>query len=638
MSPTTSRCSTARASRSSPSGPPTIGVTAAPDERFDPFDYKEGGPPESRRRGRHRQGDRRQVRLPRGRHGHGLRRHARPSSTRSPASPRSATPRTSPARALVVFTLDEAQRVTGHDGYDDISVAAAERHVAGAAQGGDRPRAGARTSRSAPARSRPRSRRGPLRRARPHPHRAAGVRRRRAAGRRLPDLQHVHGHRRAADAGVRAAAHARRLAAAGAALGAGRDVRDRPRRVGPRHRSAACLAPAPARAARRVRARARQHQHAAASRARSSPASRSASSPRVVSGFVPARRATRVEPIEAMREAVTPTRRAPAPAPHRRRRCSSRSSASSVLLLRAVRRSRRRAAPPRPLLGFGAVLMMFGFALLAPTLVRPMSGAIGRPLERRRASPGRLARENARRQPQRTAVTASALMIGVALVVFVAIFAAGLKATIDRGHRRAGACGRHRHPRGRLLAAAATASSSSSARSTAWPPCRRSASRPASSSATARTSAITGVDPGDRHRGAPARVEAGLRTARSPSSATERRGRQPGLRRTATTLKVGDSVTFITPRGQEIAYKLAGTYDAKVGLVGDVEITNASLERDWDSKDVAFALVVSASGHRRRGSSSRPRTRRSRPSRPPSRRRSTTSRTSRTRASTCSSP
>ena len=84
-------------------------------------------------------------------------------------------------------------------------------------------------------------------------------------------------------------------------------------------------------------------------------------------------------------------------------------------------------------LGFGTLLMIFGFALLAPTLVRPLSGLIGRPLARFQGLTGRLARENARRQPQRTAVTASALMIGVALVVLVAIFAAGLRATIDQG-------------------------------------------------------------------------------------------------------------------------------------------------------------------------------------------------------------
>ena len=62
--------------------------------------------------------------------------------------------------------------------------------------------------------------------------------------------------------------------------------------------------------------------------------------------------------------------------------------------------------------------MMFGFAFLAPLLVRPLARVLGAPL----AAPGltgKLARENAIRQPQRTAVTAAALMVGLALVVLV---------------------------------------------------------------------------------------------------------------------------------------------------------------------------------------------------------------------------
>ena len=43
-----------------------------------------------------------------------------------------------------------------------------------------------------------------------------------------------------------------------------------------------------------------------------------------------------------------------------------------------------------------------------------------------------LARENAIRQPQRTAVTAAALMVGLALVVLVTVFAAGLRASVDK--------------------------------------------------------------------------------------------------------------------------------------------------------------------------------------------------------------
>ncbi len=84
------------------------------------------------------------------------------------------------------------------------------------------------------------------------------------------------------------------------------------------------------------------------------------------------------------------------------------------------------------LLGLGMIVMIFGVALLAPVLVRPLARIIGAPLERLQGMPGRLARENAERQPQRTAITASALMIGLALVVFTAIFAAGLRGSIDK--------------------------------------------------------------------------------------------------------------------------------------------------------------------------------------------------------------
>ena len=53
---------------------------------------------------------------------------------------------------------------------------------------------------------------------------------------------------------------------------------------------------------------------------------------------------------------------------------------------------------------------------------------------------------------------------------------------------------------------------------------------------------------------------------------------------------------FITPRGKRVTYKITGTYDANVGLVGDVTVSNESLVRDWESKDVAFAMVVADPG------------------------------------------
>jgi putative ABC transport system permease protein len=82
------------------------------------------------------------------------------------------------------------------------------------------------------------------------------------------------------------------------------------------------------------------------------------------------------------------------------------------------------------MLGAGAALVLFGVSLYSPRLVRPLAGAIGAPLERLRGLTGRLARENSQRNPSRTAATAAALMIGLALVSFVTVFAAGLKASI----------------------------------------------------------------------------------------------------------------------------------------------------------------------------------------------------------------
>jgi putative ABC transport system permease protein len=78
----------------------------------------------------------------------------------------------------------------------------------------------------------------------------------------------------------------------------------------------------------------------------------------------------------------------------------------------------------------GAVLLFIGLALVAKYLVRPIAATIGLPLERLSAIVGRLARENAQRNPGRTALTAAALMVGLGLVVFVAVFTSGVQASI----------------------------------------------------------------------------------------------------------------------------------------------------------------------------------------------------------------
>ena len=159
----------------------------------------------------------------------------------------------------------------------------------------------------------------------------------------------------------------------------------------------------------------------------------------VLAGLLPALRATRVPPIAAMREGVEIP---PRPLPTRRR-------ADRPLLLGLVRArggrdlhgghgarsgaARRRSCSARA--GCGYACAAAGSAAQRYRVVPALARAIG-VLVSWRGITGRLARENAMRQPGRTMVTAAALMVGLALVAFVSVLAAGTKATIDQAVSR----------------------------------------------------------------------------------------------------------------------------------------------------------------------------------------------------------
>ena len=80
------------------------------------------------------------------------------------------------------------------------------------------------------------------------------------------------------------------------------------------------------------------------------------------------------------------------------------------------------------LVATGAGGLFLGASTLAPLIARPVARLLAAPI---RGVTGKLARENTIRQPRRTASTASALMIGVALVAFTSIFAASIKSSIS---------------------------------------------------------------------------------------------------------------------------------------------------------------------------------------------------------------
>ncbi|MCU0270639.1 MAG: FtsX-like permease family protein [Acidimicrobiales bacterium] len=87
---------------------------------------------------------------------------------------------------------------------------------------------------------------------------------------------------------------------------------------------------------------------------------------------------------------------------------------------------------PGLLVGLGTAALFLGVAVLGPVLAGPVSRLLGAPLPTLRGVPGRLARDNASRSPRRTASSAAALMIGVGVAVFFAVFAASATASIDK--------------------------------------------------------------------------------------------------------------------------------------------------------------------------------------------------------------
>ena len=151
----------------------------------------------------------------------------------------------------------------------------------------------------------------------------------------------------------------------------------------------------------------------------------------VLAALLPALRATRVPPLAALREVEI-----------------DRSHASrarvlvglAVLLAGAVgcaaawTEEGDSAAVPR--VGLGAVLVIVGAIVIGPLLAGRTVALPAAGLQRAKGITGRLAAENAARNPRRTSATASAVLISVALVVFVTAFAASAVQSVESDARR----------------------------------------------------------------------------------------------------------------------------------------------------------------------------------------------------------
>ena len=145
----------------------------------------------------------------------------------------------------------------------------------------------------------------------------------------------------------------------------------------------------------------------------------------LVASISPARRATRIPPIAALREGATlPPRLS-----------TRRPSVPITILVVAAVLSLAGAlgvgsiGVSLALVGIGAIVLFLGVIMIAGRLIRPLARIVGGPARRFGGPSGRLASNNATRNTTRTATTAAALMIGLALVTLVGTIASSFRAS-----------------------------------------------------------------------------------------------------------------------------------------------------------------------------------------------------------------
>jgi putative ABC transport system permease protein len=146
----------------------------------------------------------------------------------------------------------------------------------------------------------------------------------------------------------------------------------------------------------------------------------------MIASLRPARRATRVPPIAAVREGAT------IPPGRLARYRGVASGALAVLGFAALAFGLFGASGTGAILalmGIGALFVFVGVALFSSQLVVPLAHVLGGPAARFAGAPGVLARENSMRNPQRTGSMAASLMIGLALVTLVTMLAQGIRSS-----------------------------------------------------------------------------------------------------------------------------------------------------------------------------------------------------------------
>jgi putative ABC transport system permease protein len=146
----------------------------------------------------------------------------------------------------------------------------------------------------------------------------------------------------------------------------------------------------------------------------------------MIAAYLPARRASRIAPIEAMRDDVA------LPESSLRRRLLVGGSLVIVGIGLMVGGFAAEGGNGLLLIGIGMLTILIGVALSSPVLGRPVIRLVGLAYRPLFGTVGNLATQNSLRNPRRTAATASALMIGLTLVALMSILGQSAKASTDK--------------------------------------------------------------------------------------------------------------------------------------------------------------------------------------------------------------
>ena len=148
----------------------------------------------------------------------------------------------------------------------------------------------------------------------------------------------------------------------------------------------------------------------------------------LASAVFPAARASRVPPVAAMRDVAIDTA-------HRSRVRPALALALGVegaaTLMMGLSGGEMAGQSPLRLSGIGMLGVFLALIVLAPVVARPAALVLGRALPVVRGVVGRLAQQNAARNPRRTGSTGSALMIGLGIVSLFLVVNASLRASLD---------------------------------------------------------------------------------------------------------------------------------------------------------------------------------------------------------------